>query len=181
MSIQNAIENAVSEFRADRSIYAITNLFYEEGADDAAQIIHDAFKDEIPEIDPAEKISLVRFFVKNGIIVDPTKDIREILNAVRSDATALCDLASLASSTGYPEDAKNKPDLPNLRDEIVSTAEEAIGDIYDAKQLVELMAGKYSGLHLNDVAWAESFIGRIEQKFSPKEIKMLRKTLSDVS
>jgi hypothetical protein len=181
MPIKKLIDDAVAEYHSDPSIYSITNLFFEEGAEDAAQSIYDATKDLVANEAPENLISYVKFFVQNGVDINLDSEVRRIFSAIQSNVTPLCELATLVTPSGYPEEAKCRPDIPALREEIIAAAIAAVSDFYDANQIVELVAGKYQGLHLNDVAAAEKFIEDCKGKMTAAEIKKLQKTLKDVS
>jgi len=181
MSIQTLINDAVAEYNSDSSIYTITNLFFEEGADDEAQSIYDATKNLVATEQPENLISYIKFFAQNGVDVDLDSEVRRIFAAVQPNVTALCELATLVTPAGYPEDAKCRPDIPALREEIIAAAIAAVSDFDDANQIVELVAGKYQGLHLNDVDAAEKFIADCKVKLTAAEIKKLQKTLKNVS
>jgi hypothetical protein len=181
MSIDDKILEAVNEYKSDKSIYTITNLFFEDGADEAAQKIYDATKDLVKAEDPENLIDYFQFLAKNGADFDFEKEIRHIFGAVGSNFRALCSLARIATKSCYPEDAKFIPDIPGLSKEIVSAAIAAVTNFYDADYIVELVAGKYQGLHINDVAAAEKFIEDCKGKLTAAEIKKLQKTLKNVS
>lgn len=181
MSIQNLISTAISEYKDDPSIYTITNLFYEDGADNAAQKIFDATKDLVANENPEDLVDYFRFFAKNGVDINLEKEVRRIMEAAKADVTILCDLASLVTPGGYPEESKCRPDIPELRDEIISAAIAAVANVDDANQIVVMLAGKYEGLHINDVESAEKFIDGCKGMLTPANIKQLAKTLKEVS
>lgn len=198
MSFKDKIADAVAQYKiesanSDTAVYILNNIMFEDEADKNAKAIYDAYKDIMNDfIMSRDNIDDVlfwfRFCTKNGVNFDLEAGVRNVLNefkshldSIYSPVNTLCNLACLVTKNAYDEDDKIRPDMPDLRNEIMEFAISAVANVDDAKIIVEHLGGKYQGLHINDVEAAEKFIADCKGKLSTPEIKRLQKTLKDVT